>query len=90
MKRLAMGHQIIAISHLAQIAAFADAHYLSEKSVSKSSTSTSLRLLSQREHLTEVARLISGEEVSTAGMDAAEHLIRQANERDAAIYEIRR
>lgn len=79
MKRLAQEHQIIAISHLAQIAAFADAHYLVQKTTSAKSTSSRLRLLTAEEHIDEVARLISGADVSPTSRLAAEELLREAN-----------
>jgi len=78
MKNLAKGHQIIAISHLAQIAAFADAHYLVQKTIAGKMTSSKLRLLSQEEHIDEVARLISGSEVSASSRLAAEELLKEA------------
>jgi DNA repair protein RecN (Recombination protein N) len=87
MKALGAQHQIIAITHLAQIAAFADAHFVVEKSVAGSMTSSSLRRLSAGEHVQEVARLISGADVSAASLVAAEELIMDS---DATRHHTRR
>ncbi len=78
MKNLAADHQIISITHLAQIAAFGDAHFLAEKLSDKGSTSSRLRRLSEKEHAEEVARLISGAEVSRSSLQNARALIDEA------------
>ncbi len=79
MKLLAKEHQIIAISHLSQIAAFADVHYLVEKRVVKNTTVSQLRKLTDDQHIDEVARLISGEDVSEASVQAARSLIKESS-----------
>jgi len=79
MKLLAKEHQIIAISHLSQIAAFADVHYVVEKQVVKNTTFSKLRKLTNEEHIEEVARLISGEDVSEASVKAARSLIKESS-----------
>jgi DNA repair protein RecN (Recombination protein N) len=84
MKRLASDHQIISITHLAQIAAFADAHYLAEKQMAKGTTSSRLRPLTDAEHAEEVARLISGDIVSESSLDNARVLIAEANQKLSA------
>src|SRR5205823_9764556 len=68
MKALAGDHQIIAITHLAQIAAFADAHFQAEKRTTKGATTSLVRRLTDAEHAEEVARLISGVEVSESSL----------------------
>jgi DNA repair protein RecN (Recombination protein N) len=78
MKRLAADHQIISVTHLAQIAAFADAHYLAEKQTIKGTTASRLRQLTAAEHAEEVARLISGDTVSESSLDNARVLIEEA------------
>ncbi len=77
MKALAQDHQLIAITHLAQIAACGDAHYLAEKSATKGSTSSRLRRLSGAEHVEEVARLISGDVLSPSALENARALIQE-------------
>ncbi len=76
MKKLSQFHQLIAITHLPQIAGFADAHYVVEKVESNKRSVTRLRRLEEEEQIAEVARLISGEEVTEAGMASARELIR--------------
>lgn len=80
MKLLGKEHQVIAITHLGQIAAFADRHYIVEKKTTKSSTTASLRLLGDAEHQSEIARLIAGETVSPESLEAARALKQEANE----------
>jgi DNA repair protein RecN (Recombination protein N) len=78
MKRLAADHQIIAITHLAQIAASADTHFVVEKSSDKKGTSSQLRKLLEDEHVVEIARLISGDNVSSSSVENARALIHEA------------
>ena len=79
MKSLSADHQIIAITHLAQIAACADAHYLAEKTTKNGITSSQLRRLTDFEHTQEVARLISGDLVTESSLENARTLISEAN-----------
>ncbi len=79
MKALSENHQIIAITHLAQIAACADAHYVAEKSTVNGMTSSRLRRISAAEHVEEVARLISGDVLSTSAIENARMLIAEAD-----------
>ncbi|MDW7659089.1 MAG: DNA repair protein RecN, partial [Bacillota bacterium] len=58
--QLARGRQIFCITHMAQIAAMADEHWLIEKQVQTGRTRTSLRQLLEEERETELARLLSG------------------------------
>jgi DNA repair protein RecN (Recombination protein N) len=78
MKALSEDHQTIAITHLAQIAACADTHYLAEKNAVKSVTSSRLRKLTDAEHIEEVARLISGDVLSSGAIENARSLIAEA------------
>ncbi len=78
MKALSQEHQIIAITHLAQIAACADTHYLAEKRAVHDSTSSQLRKLTKIEHIEEVARLISGDAITPSSLENARMLIGEA------------
>ncbi|MBS1902244.1 MAG: DNA repair protein RecN [Bacteroidetes bacterium] len=78
MKRLARKHQIIAITHLGQIAAFGDYHYAVEKQTKSGSTISSLRLLTAAEHEAEIARLLAGEKVTGESLNAARSLVKEA------------
>ncbi|TAK52896.1 MAG: DNA repair protein RecN [Bacteroidetes bacterium] len=75
MKELAKRHQVIAITHLPQIAGFADTHYVVEKIEDDKRATTRVRTLNKKERITEVARLMSGEEVTDAGLQSAKELI---------------
>lgn len=68
---IAGSHQVICISHLAQIAAMADAHYLIEKSNNASHTSTQIRLLETDEEIEELARILGGAMITEAVINSA-------------------
>lgn len=68
---IAGSHQVICISHLAQIAAMADAHYLIEKSNNASHTSTQIRLLEENEDVEELARILGGAMITEAVINSA-------------------
>ncbi len=78
MKVLATTHQILAITHLAQIAAFGDVHYVAVKQTAKGLTTSRLRQLNPTEHAEEVARLISGDALSASAIENAQSLIQEA------------
>ena len=71
-------HQVIAITHLPQIAAMADTHYLIEKSSSEDSTQTSIVKLGQDESVYEIARLMSTDSISEAILESAKELKAQS------------
>jgi DNA repair protein RecN (Recombination protein N) len=75
MKSLSQFHQVIAITHLPQIAGFADCHFVVEKSESKHRTSSTIRRLDEAERIQEIARLLSGEEVTEASLNGAREMI---------------
>ncbi|HJY64303.1 MAG TPA: DNA repair protein RecN [Ignavibacteria bacterium] len=75
MKKLSSGHQIIAITHLAQIAALAEDHFLVEKEIEGNTTLTKIRKLDKKEKVIEVAKLLSGEKVTDASIKSAKELI---------------
>ena len=78
MALIARQHQVICISHLAQIAAMADAHYLIEKTNSDLHTSTQIRLLGSGEEAEELARILGGAQITEAVMNSAEEMKRLA------------
>jgi len=75
MKALAGFHQVIAITHLPQIAGFADVHFVVTKQEQRGRAITSLRQLTLDEQVQEVARLMSGAEVTDAGLAGARELM---------------
>ena len=64
-------HQIICITHLPQIAAQANAHYLIEKNVEEKGTSTKIRSLSYEESVEELARMLGGLKITEAVLQNA-------------------
>ena len=64
-------HQVISITHLPQIAAMADSHYLIEKSADEGKTVTKIVRLSDAESITEIARLLGGASITDAVMSNA-------------------
>ncbi|MDD3172688.1 MAG: DNA repair protein RecN [Herbinix sp.] len=64
LSNIARHHQIICITHLAQIAAMADSHYIIEKMTDGSSTHTTINKLSQDETIDELSRILGGAEIT--------------------------
>ena len=64
--RLSRNHQIICITHLAQIASMADSHFLIEKNIKNDRTVTDIRELTGEESLKEMARLLGSGELTEA------------------------
>ncbi|MBQ2100207.1 MAG: DNA repair protein RecN [Lachnospiraceae bacterium] len=79
--KVSKAHQVICITHLPQIAAMGDSHFLIEKSTDGSSTSTNVRLLTEVESIGELARLLGSDELSEAAITNAQDMRRQALER---------
>ena len=67
--------QVFAITHLPQVAAKGDAHYLVEKSFEDNGAVTSVRLLDGDERVMEIARMLSGSHVSAAAIQNAKALL---------------
>ncbi|MBE5945262.1 MAG: DNA repair protein RecN [Lachnospiraceae bacterium] len=74
MSVIAGSHQVICITHLPQIAAMADYHYLIEKNVENNKTITSIRKLKQAEEVDEIARLLGGAEITQATLFSAREM----------------
>ena len=75
LKELAGYHQIIAITHLPQIAGLADHHYEVKKTDDKIRTSSSIEKLTDEGRVREVAKLMSGEKVTKASIRGAQELM---------------
>lgn len=70
--------QVICITHLPQIAAQADTHFYIEKNVEDGITKTSIVPLTEERRISEIARMLGGEEISEAALQNAEELIKMA------------
>lgn len=75
LKKLAAGHQVLCVTHLSQIAGFADAHYFVDKTERNGLTFASIAELSDEERVQELARMLSGEHVTGAALEHARQLL---------------
>ena len=75
MKDLSGLHQLISITHQAQIAAKADAHYFVYKSIQQDAIVTFIRLLDNDERITTIAKMLSGEKPSPAALENAREMV---------------
>ena len=75
---VAQHSQVLCITHLPQISAYADAHYRVHKEVVGKRTKSDIRLLSDKERLEEIARMLGGVTVTDQARAAAQELIRGA------------
>lgn len=78
LKKLAADGQVIVVTHLAQVAAFADQHFVIAKSSDGQVTTSDVTPLGEGERAAELARMMSGSGDSEAGLRHAEELIRSA------------
>lgn len=74
MAQIGVTHQILCITHLAQIAAMADTHFLIEKCVEEGRTKTAIRELPKNEIYNELARMLGGAEITTAVVENAKEM----------------
>jgi len=79
LKKLAAANQVICVTHLAQIASFADHHYCVEKRESKGRTVAGIEELDRAGRTREVARMLSGQELTPEALKHAERLIKSAS-----------
>ncbi len=79
MAKIAMGHQIICITHLPQIAAMGDAHFRIEKSANDGSTKTAITRLREDEIVEELARILGGAQITASVMENAKEMKVLAN-----------
>jgi DNA repair protein RecN (Recombination protein N) len=71
---IAKNHQIICITHLAQIAAMADAHYIIEKQTDGVTTQTMIKPLNEEESIEELSRILGGAEITERVKDNAKEM----------------
>jgi DNA repair protein RecN (Recombination protein N) len=70
-------HQVIAITHLPQIASCGTTHYWVYKEDTEEQTYIHIRKLTQEERITEIAHMLSGNEISEAAILNAKQLLKQ-------------
>lgn len=78
MNELGRSHQIICITHLPQIAAMADTHFLIEKSVENDTTVSHIHELSDEESVQELARMLGGVEITDKVVENAREMKKMA------------
>ncbi|MCB0332682.1 MAG: DNA repair protein RecN, partial [Bdellovibrionales bacterium] len=74
LKQLSAGSQVVCITHLAQVASFADRHFLVEKVVGDRTTSV-IRPLLDEERIEEIARMLAGYKITAASRESARELL---------------
>ena len=75
LSRVARVRQVICVTHLAQIAAASSGHFLIEKSIKDSRTYTKVKLLCGDERIAEIARIMSGTDITENTLNSAKELI---------------
>lgn len=78
LKTISKNRQVIVITHLAQIASFADNHYLISKSVEAGNTRSEITLLDESQRIDEIARIISGSVITDSARATATEMINMA------------
>ena len=76
LKKVAGSHQVICVTHLPQIAALADTHYVVQKEVAKGRTFTEVKKLGERERVAEVARMLGGVKITDKAIRHAEEMVK--------------
>ena len=76
LKSLSRSNQVLCVTHLPQIATFADHHYLIEKKASGGRTRTGVHLITGEARTEEVARMLSGAKLTETSRKHAEHMLK--------------
>lgn len=78
LKTLSQGQQVLCITHLPQIAAFGDQHFLIEKTEKRGRTQTDVRRMDDVERVQEIARMLSGATLTETSLKHAQHLLQSS------------
>ena len=78
LKGLGEKFQVLCVSHLPQVAAYAERHYVVEKKHSRNRVETNIRLLSKKSRAEEIARMLSGEDITKESLKNAQSLVQKA------------
>jgi DNA repair protein RecN (Recombination protein N) len=78
LKELSRAQQVLCVTHLPQIAVFADQHFVVEKRERQGTTRTSVRLLKDEDRTEEVARMISGAKLTDTSRKHAESMLKES------------
>jgi DNA repair protein RecN (Recombination protein N) len=77
LKAIAARHQVLCVTHLPQVASFADRHYAVRKRVERGRTVTEVKALGPDEHVEEVARMLGGETITDTARRHAREMVKQ-------------
>jgi DNA repair protein RecN (Recombination protein N) len=86
--RLAATHQVVVVTHLAQVAAYADRHLVVDKGAESGITRSAVRTVREQDRVVELARMLAGTEETETGRAHAEELLASAASDRAAAAEI--
>ena len=78
LKEIAAHYQVICITHLPQIACFADCHYLAAKEEKEERMNTCIRFLSEEERLDEITRMLAGVELTEKAREHAREMLKKS------------
>lgn len=76
LKKVAGTHQVICVTHLPQIAALADSHYVVRKGTAKGRTFTEVQKVNDKERIAEVARMLGGVKITEKTLRHAEEMVK--------------
>jgi DNA repair protein RecN (Recombination protein N) len=79
LKSLALGNQVICITHLPQIASFARHHYLIDKAITGNRTYTTIKEISGEERVQEIARLLAGSHITATTLKNAREMLARSS-----------
>lgn len=79
LKSISHGQQVICVTHLPQVASFADHHFYIEKLPTKTGVQMCVKELTKKERINEIARLISGEKISQTSIEHAKQLLQDSH-----------
>jgi DNA repair protein RecN (Recombination protein N) len=80
LRNLSKDRQVLLITHLPQIAAMSESHFLVQKGKADGRITTVVKNLSEKEKIREVARMLAGEEITELSMQHAEELVTRAKQ----------
>jgi len=86
MAKISRNHQVICISHLSQIAAMADSHYLIKKTADENSTTTSIKKLTRQQSIEELLRINGGSGITEAGLIHATEMKNMADRTKSNLF----
>ncbi len=92
MNTLGRSHQVICITHLPQIAAMADSHFLISKNVVNQATVSNIQLLGKQESITELGRMLGGVKITDKVMESAREMkeLAYSVKRETAYFKLNR